>query len=122
MVVMDLLDAAYSDFDRIRTILREEQVQDVHHKIEELVRSLHSASYVHGDVRDSNILVAPRENGDMDVRLVDYDWAGMAGEAQYPPLINRKTVRRPAGAIPGSAIVKEHDLEMITFMFQDLLQ
>ncbi|KAL6306639.1 hypothetical protein BKA93DRAFT_823843 [Sparassis latifolia] len=121
MIVMDVVDASYTGLYLAQAILRHGQAQCVRNKVEELVRSLHTAGYVHGDLRGTNLLVAPQENGDVDVKLVDYDWAGIAGEVQYPPLINRESVHRAAGAVSGNAIVKEHDVDMVTFMFQDHL-
>lgn len=44
-----------------------------------LMEAFHDAGYLHGDLRDPNILC----DGDRMV-LIDFDWGGVAGEAKYP--------------------------------------
>ncbi|KAI9508512.1 hypothetical protein F5148DRAFT_1375789 [Russula earlei] len=44
-----------------------------------LMESFHEAGFVHGDLREPNIL-CDGEN----VMLLDFDWGGKAGDAQYP--------------------------------------
>jgi len=39
--------------------------------------SLHQTSYVHGDVRNTNIMV--KENGSQGFKVVDFDWLGKVG-------------------------------------------
>jgi hypothetical protein len=45
------------------------------------VNHLHSAGFVHGDIRPPNILIADEGNR---VMILDFDWAGKRGEARYP--------------------------------------
>ena len=77
-----------------------------------LVR-LHGAGFVHGDVRDVNVLIrndgAPA--GCADVLVVDWDWAGREGEAKYPLGINTR-LSRPEGVFPAMEIKAEHDVWM----------
>ena len=42
----------------------------------------------HGDARPDNILVLMRLGEVVDLKLVNLDWAGPAGEARYPTLLN----------------------------------
>jgi hypothetical protein len=46
-----------------------------------LVRTFHAENFVHGNLRDANILCK-----DATVMLVDFDWGGKVGEATYPTL------------------------------------
>ncbi|KAK9802734.1 hypothetical protein WJX73_004874 [Symbiochloris irregularis] len=49
-----------------------------------------------GDTRAANVLV--RTNGSMvDVRFVDFDWAGLVGRARYPSSMNHWTLVWPKG-------------------------
>ena len=48
-------------------------------ELQELVQSFHDAGFVHGDLREPNILC----DGDK-LKLIDYDWGGVVGEARYP--------------------------------------
>ncbi|RPD56968.1 hypothetical protein L226DRAFT_468014 [Lentinus tigrinus ALCF2SS1-7] len=74
---------------------------------------LHEEGFVHGDVRDVNVLVrnddAPANRP--DILIVDWDWAGRAGEVVYPRNINRQ-LARPADALAAEKIKAEHDLWM----------
>ena len=58
--------------------------QETKNGLKEVLRVLHSANFVHGDLRPQNILVT----GDQHVCVIDFDWAGLAGEAHYPSDIN----------------------------------
>ena len=46
-----------------------------------LVKRFHAEDFVHGDLRDANILCK-----DDTVMLIDFDWGGRVGEATYPTL------------------------------------
>ncbi|TFK76225.1 hypothetical protein BDN72DRAFT_830767 [Pluteus cervinus] len=51
----------------------------------ELVAKFHDQDFVHGDLRDANIL----SGDDGCVKLVDFDWGGKDGEVLYPtPSLN----------------------------------
>jgi hypothetical protein len=46
------------------------------------------------------------------VKLIDFDWAGEAGQVKYPHLLS-PAVTWPKGAPPLDPIPIEHDLEML---------
>jgi len=72
---------------------------------------LHQEGWVHGDIRDSNIMVkksSPFET----FQLVDFDWSGRIGEARYPLDVNTTSVKRPDAVAGGELIKAEHDIEM----------
>lgn len=78
-------------------------------KLRTAIQTLHDASFVHGDLREPNILVT--DDGDMN--LIDFDWCGKEGEARYPSDINL------GDGLPwdhrvacGGLIKKEHDEHM----------
>ena len=75
---------------------------------------LHDGGFVHGDVRDINVLV---RNDDVpasrpDILIVDWDWAGHAGQVVYPRGINTQ-VSRPEAALAHEEIKAEHDVWMV---------
>ena len=48
-------------------------------KLQDLVQSFHDAGFVHGDLREPNILCDGEK-----LKLIDFDFGGVAGEACYP--------------------------------------
>ena len=51
-------------------------------RLEAMLESLEAAGMVHGDFRMANIMVKPGE--EEKAKLIDFDWAGAAGNARYP--------------------------------------
>ncbi|KAF7970321.1 hypothetical protein HWV62_24398 [Athelia sp. TMB] len=92
-------------------------------RVREIVDTLHGGGFVHGDIRSTNLLVDRASlgatAGDVKIHLIDYDWAGLDGEATYPIGINRSSVTRPDGAEGGKLITKAHDIEMISYLFKE---
>ena len=66
----------------------------------------------HGDCRDANIMVRRADDGAFEVRFLDFDWAGPADEARYPPYMS-DAVTWPSGATPGAPIMQAHDAELL---------
>jgi len=88
--------------------------------IKEKVVALHQQGYVHGDLRDTNLMV--RKNGAPEMMLFDFDWAGEIGKVRYPINVNRGPhLKRPDGAYDGELITAEHDMEMLDIMFKAAL-
>ena len=113
MVVMDIisLDYCYADTSTPYPCQQE---------IEGKLVALHQAGYVHGDIRGANLMV--RKDGFLGFMLIDFDWAGEIGKAQYPINMNVNlkedgSVKRPVGAYDGELIKAEHDIEMLHKIF-----
>ncbi|KAF8349607.1 hypothetical protein F5887DRAFT_1279875 [Amanita rubescens] len=92
--------------------------EKVRHKVTSMMRTLHQAGFVHGDIRESNILIDVESltSDDVMIHLIDFDWAGPIGEAKYPADVNKITVRRPDGVKGGGPITEQHDIDMISFL------
>ena len=85
----------------------------------DLVHSFYGQNLVHGDLRDTNILV--QEEGErLSIQLIDFDWGGVEGEVRYPSAINCIDFWRPEGVSDSMPIAKIHDIEMVEHMFQGL--
>ncbi|PVF96566.1 hypothetical protein CPB86DRAFT_708723 [Serendipita vermifera] len=83
------------------------------------VSILHQGGYVHGDIRDVNIMVRCDWNAvdsSSGIKLLDFDWAGLDGQAQYPANVNHEGIRRPQEAIDGQHITKDHDITMVGYL------
>jgi serine/threonine protein kinase len=111
IVVMDALDEEYEELPR--GPLPSSFADEITAKI----TLLHQAGYVHGDIRDTNVMV--RKDGQKGFMLVDFDWAGEISEARYPMYVNRGTdLWRPDGAQDGNFIMADHDVQMLDYMLQ----
>ncbi|KAG1792983.1 uncharacterized protein HD556DRAFT_1527757 [Suillus plorans] len=76
MIVMEMIT---DDYCRLQDIT----VPYPHHDaLATELQSLHRGGYVHGDVRDTNIMV--KKDCSPGFMLVDFDWSGAIGEARYP--------------------------------------
>ena len=89
----------------------------VHHYIDKnltrdvrkAVDLLHAANFVFRDLCLQNIMVC--HNG--KIKLVDFDWAGIHGQAKYPAQLNMETIQWPQGVGPQMVMLKEHDDKML---------
>lgn len=107
MIVMDDLDSTYklvSDFYSVSSAVSD--------ALRDAVNLLHTANFVHGDIRDVNLMFS-REKGTAKVMILDFDWAGVEGQVRYPTNVNTFSVERPAGVSDGELISKQHDLDML---------
>ncbi|KAG1868935.1 hypothetical protein DFJ58DRAFT_653645, partial [Suillus subalutaceus] len=76
MIVMEMITDDYC-------CLGESPVPYPHHDaLATGLRSLHQESYVHGDIRNTNVMV--KKDHSPGFKLVDFDWSGIIGETRYP--------------------------------------
>ena len=85
-------------------------------RVRAAVDLLHSAGWVHGDLRDANILVKSDQ-----VYLIDFEWAGKPGNPnppRYPASLSERIwtteIRLSRGINPGGLITMEHDKYMLS--------
>jgi serine/threonine protein kinase len=112
MVVMEDISDAYRQADSPTDLVHDRD------GISQRIDELHQHHYVHGDIRNTNVMV--RKDGEKGFMLVDFDWAGRIGEVQYPSNINITEVKRPEGVLDGELITAEHDMKMLGYMFGTL--
>jgi len=87
-------------------------------EIRHVVQVLHNGGFVHGDIRDVNMMTRRQWRTDaQNVFLLDFDWAGRKDATIYPPNLNRETVKRHEGAKDGAVITQEHDWAMVDCIF-----
>lgn len=77
-----------------------------------ILQTLRECNFVHGDLRDPNIMV---HNGRM--KVLDFDWAGKAQQARYPYYLNHDQIKWPNGASDGNLIEHKHDEHWIKMIF-----
>ena len=88
---------------------------------EKALALLHKDGYVHGDVRETNIMVkrdGVDKEGLRDIILVDFDWAGKENTVRYPSNItlNHLDIPRPESVERGGLISSAHDVEMLRLL------
>ena len=68
-----------------------------------------SAKYVHGDLREPNILLVKEETG-AHYYIIDFDWSAEHSEsARYPPNLNCEVFGKIDGVAPCALMTSEHD-------------
>ena len=93
-------------------------------EIRRVVAVLHDGGFVHGDIRDVNMMTRHplgNEEEAQKVLLLDFHWAGPKGVMKYPYNLNIETVKRHEGAKGGALITQEHDLFMVNEMFNPVV-
>src|SRR5262249_6448860 len=99
MVVMDVVNEEYIEFFKLDKSVRTPVLLE---EITAKLTHLHRAGYVHGDIRDTNIMVKRDGKGFM---LLDFDWSGRDGTVRYPMNVVRgPQLWRPDGAEDGKLI------------------
>jgi hypothetical protein len=93
---------------------------------EEKISEFGKAGWVHGDVRDANIMVfigskdeAEENDAGGGIRLVDFDWAGRHNEVLYPHNMEIQKIPRARDAKRLGVIQPEHDLKMMRHVCGD---
>ena len=97
MVVMEYIDG--ETLDRVKEI-----PQMIKEEIRRALDILHNEGHVFGDLRRPNVMITKNK----EVKLIDFDWAGVHMKSQYPLLIS-PNLKWPAGVEALSLMKKEHD-------------
>ena len=71
--------------------------------LKKIPTKLQECNYVHGELRPQNIILVGER-----LCIIDFDWAGVAGEVRYPQELNMLCNWHPA-VHPGGIIAPEHD-------------
>ncbi|CCM06245.1 uncharacterized protein FIBRA_08494 [Fibroporia radiculosa] len=88
--------------------------------IREKLKEFHGRGFVHRDIRDANPMARTSPvAGESAFMLLDFDWAGRAGEARYPKnLYKGRSLWRPSRVGGGGLILADDDLEMLDCFFR----
>jgi len=83
-----------------------------------IIEKLESKKYVRGDLRNNNIMIRTDVmDKSVELKVIDFDWAGEAGQVCYPAERNRE-IQWPGKA--GGPIEQDHDLKMVDSWMKDL--
>lgn len=110
MIVMEYIDGiTLSEANLTRDVYLE-----VLKKVKEAINILHENNIVFGDLRPPNIMV--QRNRGLNVKLIDFDWAGRDQIDRYPPFMNHVHIKWPEGASDGKILQEKHDLAMLKYL------
>ncbi|KAG2061011.1 hypothetical protein BDR06DRAFT_979255 [Suillus hirtellus] len=84
--------------------------------IREQLNTLHACQLVHGNIRDTNILV--KKDDLTKFMIIDFNWAGIEEVMCYPSYVNYTQINRPHGARDGLLIKAAHDHVMLNFIIE----
>ncbi|KAH7917447.1 hypothetical protein BV22DRAFT_1026316, partial [Leucogyrophana mollusca] len=107
MVVMDRLPDEFETLSARNKPLPSSVFADISAKLE----LFHKAGFVHGDIRDTDIMLSGL--GETRFTIVDFDWARRAREARYPPRVKHIDIKRPPEARDGKEILTDHGMAML---------
>lgn len=111
VVVMDKVEGLCIN-DYIRENV--DRVEELRHQCMNILQVLNDKKYVHGDLRDVNLLV----DSCHQVKVIDFEWAGVEGEAFYPFFLNHVNLEWPEGASDGQKILRKHDKYWVSKLFE----
>jgi len=79
----------------------------IKNQVDKLLEVMSEKGIVHGDLRPNNIMIRHgRGEAEPQLKVVDFDWAGVSGKVKYP-LRRNEEIPWPAG--PGKPIIGGHD-------------
>ncbi|KAG1853978.1 hypothetical protein F4604DRAFT_1591359 [Suillus subluteus] len=108
MVVMDKLVS----YDVLADLPHTDRLpRSVFEAIRKQLKTLHACQLVHGDIRDTNILV--KKDNRTKFMIIDFDWAGVEEVVRYPPYVNYTKIKRPNDARDGLLVKAAHDDAML---------
>ena len=105
--------------------LEKDQKMKLQKKIKDAVQEMHSEGLVHGDLRECNILYKEEEeknrDGDIQVKIIDFDWGGKEEAVRYPPRLN-PNISWPLGVQINKPIKQIHDNDLLQSTIEKYLK
>lgn len=111
VVVMDKVDAPLLAMEVINLTTREKC--GIMEDLTTAVKIMHDYGYVHGDLREPNILITRDQELGVRAYIIDFDFAGKEGQARYPYDLNVCSFRWLEDEDIGQLIKKTHDLSAL---------
>lgn len=113
MIVMEMLDDSWETlhtFAQKNPRWTSDGVQaTIFKRLGSILDNLENNGLVHGDFRNNNIMVKGNDEG--SAMMIDFDWAGKAGEVFYPLERNDEGIWWPGNV--GTAITLKDDRTML---------
>ena len=117
-IVMEYLDQS-SGWTTLQNYIksnREIKINIKHPGLVKLLKTMKEKKVVHGDLRPNNIMCRVRPDGrtegqELEIKVIDFDWAGELGSAKYPAIMNRDI---PWPGAPFGVICEDDDETLLT--------
>ncbi|KAK2461366.1 hypothetical protein APHAL10511_006590 [Amanita phalloides] len=109
MVVMEYIDGVM--FAKAKEEMSEELLETVRSDVRSALELLHVRGLVFGDLRPPNVMITKADK----VKLIDFNWAGVEGQAKYPPIMS-PAIAWPEGVKALAVMRREHDLAMLDIL------
>ena len=117
LVVMEKFDSEMLDvyWKSVVECEKESKRRTIEQQLRNILSFMHRQRYVHGDLREPNILVSGKS--EIKLKIVDFNWAGKVGEVVYPLDLNTNAFKT---AKPGKKILMEHDSAQVDYIISNL--
>ncbi|KAG5634798.1 hypothetical protein H0H81_000750 [Sphagnurus paluster] len=116
LVVMELLEDPWELLWELKRYVTFSPSEELKKQLRATLIEMHQNHMVHGDIRDTNVLVDTVSN--RSFKLLDFDWAGKVEEVKYPKFMNTQPeLGRPEGVEDGKVILPDHDIAMVESIF-----
>jgi len=110
-IVMEDLEEQEFRVLKPEEVTSEKEKEEIISKLVELIKLMHHQKIVHGDIRPPSVMWK-RKKGDVQLKLVDFDWAGHVGKARNQTLLSDEVISVQCAEV-GGAIAEEHDIDMV---------
>ncbi len=112
-IIMEYLEpsAGWTTLQTYVETHRDIEVGIEHPALAKLLETMKEKKVVHGDLRPNNIMCRVRPEGgteghELEIKVVDFDWAGKLDSARYPAIMN-PAIKWPGA--PGDLISEDDD-------------
>lgn len=120
ITVAEWLDGPWTTLEEaLKRAATRDQVEVLRGAVMEAVARMHALGLAHGDLLAVNIMVKWLATGNWEVKFIDMDWICIDGQGCYPPDINIFSITRPAGVVAGGIIHCQHDLDQVSWHFDN---
>ncbi|KAG5633994.1 hypothetical protein H0H81_003982 [Sphagnurus paluster] len=119
LVIMELLKEPWQLLWELKRLSIISEAEILKEQLRAALAEMHQKHMVHGDIRDTNVMLNMDVAGNPRFMILDFDWAGQVGEVKYPKLVNREPeLRRPDDVEDGKVILPVHDTAMVHSIFE----
>ena len=118
LVVMEKFDSEMLDvyWKSVLVCEKESKRRTIEQQLRNILSFMRRQRYVHGGLREPNILVSGKS--EIKLKIVDFNWAGKAGEVEYPLDLNTNAFI--TSVKPRQKILMEHDSEQVDYIISNL--